>query len=632
MTYSGDNRGRAVPWRGLVALAAVLAIVVFFYPLMLGTPLLDPDEGLHAAVAREMVESGDWVVPRFLGKPFLDKPILYFWAEAAALELFGMREFAVRLPGLLFGLLGAVTTGIVGWRMFGRTVGLVAAVLYTTTILPTALAQAAAHDVALVPWVCLAVLLFWEADRASNRRAVVACTLGIGLLLGLAILTKGLAGVATVGVAYGSYLLLTRRLTPAACLRGVVSLLIAAGVASLWYLAVEVRQPGYLHYYFVERHLLGFATGTQCHGAEPWWYYLPILLGGGLPWIGYLPIAVRQQWGQRRTLTDVSGPFLSRVGGGLRRWWRQLGDRRADGAGVLVWCWLIGGMLFFSASSSKLVTYIWPLFPAVAMLAAVAWGRLLDGGLLPAARRQMAQTLVPSCILGPLVLPIALVVVQREFDLVFSWPVWMAAVAAGASSVVPVFFWCAARSRATLAAATLSTAAQFAVVISAVLPPVAAENSARDLAAHFNRNGRLPTRLVFAEERVGSLGFYLDERLRQRLKNERIGAVRVAELRDVDPAATVVLPERYVDRAAEYVDLARLPYERIGRHRLYAAAQLQMRLVTDERNATCCGKESDGVSSPSRRAAAGANWRAEMAVPLAEMPAAARRRGIASGG
>jgi len=107
----------------LLLLAAALAMVIFVLPLAVNFPLLDPDEGLHASIAQEMVERGDWVVPHFLGKPFLDKPFLYFWCQALSLKCFGMNEFAVRLPGLFLGFLGCITTGIVGWRMFGRTTG-----------------------------------------------------------------------------------------------------------------------------------------------------------------------------------------------------------------------------------------------------------------------------------------------------------------------------------------------------------------------------------------------------------------------------------------------------------------------------------------------------------------------------
>ena len=189
--------------RWLIVLAAVLAGVVFVFPLTVYFPLLDPDEGLHASIAQEMVERGDWLTPHFIGEPFFDKPILYFWCQALSLRLFGMNEAAVRLPGLTFGLLGAVTTGLIGWRMFGRTAGWVAGIFYGTMILPVALAQAASHDVALIPCINLAILFLWESERAESMTAAAGCVLAVGFLLGLTVLTKGLIGVALVGTAYG---------------------------------------------------------------------------------------------------------------------------------------------------------------------------------------------------------------------------------------------------------------------------------------------------------------------------------------------------------------------------------------------------------------------------------------------
>ena len=316
-------------------LAVVLAVVVYVYPLLLAPriALFDPDEGLHAAIAQEMVERGDWVVPRLQGKPFSDKPILYFWAEAASLWTFGMSQWAVRLPGMIFGLLAMLATGIAGGRMFGRAAGMLAAMFYATMILPAAMTQIPSHDVALVPWVTLAILLFWEMDRATHSTGLsTGYILAIAALLALSILTKGLVGVVLVGIAYGGYLLLTWRLTVAACLRGAVALLLAALAASVWYLAMEHRNPGYLHYYFIERHVQGFATGTQRHGGLPWWYYVPLLLGGGLPWIAYLPVLLRDQWekrGERRGSSAPDKPF------------------------ILLACWLVGGTLFLSLSHSK---------------------------------------------------------------------------------------------------------------------------------------------------------------------------------------------------------------------------------------------------------------------------------------
>ncbi len=250
-----------VAWGKLVLLAGVLAAVMFVFPLTVEFPLLDPDEGLHTSIALDMVERGDWTAPTFLGQPFLDKPIFYFWAQALSLRLFGPSEAAARLPGLIFGLLGAATTGLLGWRMFGRATGLIAGILYATTILPTALAQAASHDVALIPWINLTVLLLWESERTASRRAAIAGVAGAGVFLGLSILTKGLVGVAVVGLAYGSYLAIARRLSGAILLRGTGVLVVALLVAMPWYVLVETRSPGYLRYFFFDRHLLGPGHG-----------------------------------------------------------------------------------------------------------------------------------------------------------------------------------------------------------------------------------------------------------------------------------------------------------------------------------------------------------------------------------
>ena len=293
--------------RWLFLLAVLLAAIIFVFPLFIYFPLLDPDEGLHASIAQEMVERGNYLTPQFMGEPFFDKPILYFWCEALSLRIFGMNEAALRMPGLMFGLLGAVTTGLVGWRMFGRTTGWLAGIFYATTILPAALAQAASHDVALIPCINLALLCLWESDRARSKSAAAACTAGAGLLLGLTVLTKGLIGTALVVTAYGCYLLVARRWNAGACLRLSAAVAIAAVAALPWFIAAESATPGFLYYFFIQRHVMGFATPSQLHGEAPWWYYLPILLGGGLPWIGYLPVTISDALVRRNDNTADAG-------------------------------------------------------------------------------------------------------------------------------------------------------------------------------------------------------------------------------------------------------------------------------------------------------------------------------------
>jgi 4-amino-4-deoxy-L-arabinose transferase-like glycosyltransferase len=554
--FSTDAGGTPIGTRGAILAALALAAMVFVYPLGLGLPLLDPDEGLHAAIAQEMVEKGDWLTPRLQGVPFLDKPILFFWAQALSLWSFGAVEWAVRLPGMFFGLLGVATTTLVGWRMLGRTTGIVAGLFYATMILPVALTQAATHDAALVPWVNLAILLFWEADRPLSRRASAGFTAAVGLVLGLAILTKGLTGVALVAVAYGGHLSVARRLTWGAALRGGVALLVGLALAAGWYWAVEARNPGYLHYYFVERHLLGFATSTQTHGREPGWYYLPVLLAGGLPWLGYLPHALRDLW-LRRSEPD-----------------------RHRGSKALLGCWLLGGTLLLTIARSKLLTYLWPVFPALAVLCALGWARLLEGTLDAAIRRSLARGLTVSCLLAPPAASVGLLAVERVFAVRLGWPAWTVAIAAALTAWMAPVLLARGRAQATLFAATLCVGLQCPVWMTAVLPSVAATTSARDLAAHFNRQGRLPPQLLVADERIASLLFYLHPALRSGLRTGQIEAVKLGALSGVEPrpGAILALADQKGTRRNRASALGGLRCEAVGRYRLYDAAAVRTAL------------------------------------------------------
>jgi predicted membrane-bound mannosyltransferase len=117
-----------------VSVCTALALLLLAWPLFLDIPLLDPDEGLHASIAQEMLERGDWITPSFLGQPFLDKPIFYFWAQIASIAMLGQHEAAVRLPSLFFGALGALATGLLGRQLFGARAGLMAGAMQATML------------------------------------------------------------------------------------------------------------------------------------------------------------------------------------------------------------------------------------------------------------------------------------------------------------------------------------------------------------------------------------------------------------------------------------------------------------------------------------------------------------------
>jgi len=539
-------------WKLLLGSALLLTLLAWPLAVARRIPVLDPDEGIHAAIAQEMVEGGDWITPRFLGEPFRDKPILFFWAMAGSLATFGMNETAVRFPGLLCGLLGIATTGYVARRLFDRPTGWIATLLQASMILPTALMQSPVHDLALVPLTNLALLGFWLADRDRERAAASwRATALAGVALGLAALTKGLLGVAMVACPALAYLIVVRRLTPGICGRALAALALGALVAAPWYLAMSLRTPGYAHYFFVERHLHGYLTESQFHGKAPWWYYLPMLLGGGLPWIAYLPIALRQLW------TD--------------RWDRQ---DEAFRARVFGWCWLVVTVLFLSVANSKLVTYLLPTFPAISILAADLWSRCRRHELLPTLQQQLWWSFAFSSAAGVLVLPIATYFAARAFGLELSPWVWGLCLLVSCGSWLPLYFFPRRDVEACLGAGVVSLVIAFMFIMGTIVPRVAPVTSAVDLARHFNQVGKLPPRLLIAEERIGSFVFYLEPRLRAELRWDRLDNTRLRELAFhpvTTPGVLLAVPERSLHRAQSCLDLSAAKFVRAGRYRIYQA-------------------------------------------------------------
>lgn len=537
---------------------AVVAAVLFGYPLAVDIPLFDPDEGLHAAIAQEMTAERDFVTPRLFGEPFLDKPILYFWAQCLSLSLIGAHEAAVRLPGLLFGLLGAVTAWRLGRELFGEAAGRLAGLFQMTLILPLAVSQAAVHDVALVPWTNLAVLAGWRAMRAETGEAGRDYLL-VGLWLGLAILTKGLIGVALVGVALGLWVLVERRLSLRLVVGFGVALVLAALVASPWYVLMERAHPGYLRYYFVERHLYGYVTSTQRHGHRVWWYYVPLLLGGGMPWLAYLPAA----WS-----AEAAGPGGAAVA-------RRAAARR------LLWCWLGGGWLFLTLAHSKLLTYVLPLCPAIALLAADVWQRRLEGRLVGWGRRWVSVMFWVSCGAALVAVPITMRVVHRRLGVEFGAGHWLAGWTIGLSLLVGAAAFATGRLRGALVASSASLAVIFAFLMTFLVPPIAETLSARALAEHLNRTVERLPRVLVVQERIGSLVFYLRPELRRAIGPGQLRELDVAQLGSLPGLESddlVAVPHKRVARVEAQVALVGLPYQEVGHYRLFRARQLQARL------------------------------------------------------
>jgi 4-amino-4-deoxy-L-arabinose transferase-like glycosyltransferase len=326
-------------------LLVLLAAVALGWNLN-GYRLFDPDEGRNAEVAREMAYSNDYVVPHLDGLPYLDKPIVYFAAAAAMMELFGPTEAAARLPAYLATL---ATIGLLVWfarRRWGEEAGWLAGLTYATMVLPLAYARTAIFDSTLT--LCTTAAIVWFADE---RPIAAWAAMAVGAL------TKGPIAIAIPLLAVVPHALATgtpvRRLFPRRALAAF------GAVALPWFMVVSIQHPDFPGYVFLRETLQRVTTRTF-HRTAPFWYYLPIVPVAAFPWIV---------------------PALARVKH-LRATWRARRDP-ATREPLLLVCWVIVPLVFLSLNQSKLPQYVLPLIPALAL---AATRNLVAGGTHTAAR------------------------------------------------------------------------------------------------------------------------------------------------------------------------------------------------------------------------------------------------------
>jgi 4-amino-4-deoxy-L-arabinose transferase-like glycosyltransferase len=408
-----------------------------------------------------------------------------------------MNEAAVRLPGVLFALLGCATTALLAWRMFDTESVLYVMLASLTLVLPAVLTQSPAHDIALVPFINLFMLSYWEQESSIGARRRWIWVMVMSASVALAILTKGLIGLAVIAPGIAAYALLTRSLSRRLIVRCTFALVTGGLLASPWFIAMERASPGYLVYYFIERHLLGFVTEGQMHGDSAWYYYIGPVLGGAMPWLMFAIAGVLQyRWDDRRLRNPAT---------------------------ILLSCWFVGGFLFLCVAGSKLLTYSMPLFPPIAMLAGVGFRRLFNNELAPVLRRLFVNTfrvVGVFAVLGP----VAMLLVLRYFLKAPSPPsAYVVGFLASAAMAAGLLLMERGYARSALAVGMMWFPLIFITIMTWPVQPLAAEHTQKALAEIINaENGHAPHNLVLVGQRVGSVVFYLLPAKREVLRAGRM--------------------------------------------------------------------------------------------------------------
>lgn len=350
-----DSRPAGLPRPVPLLIAASLALSLF---VALRFPLLDPDEGRNAEVAREMAVSGDMVIPHLAGMPYLDKPPLLFALGAAAIRVLGPTPLAARLPAMLASLVTLLLLARAARDLAppGRAASVVA--LTAAAPLFAALSAYVIFDMPLTAcvtavWTLLAVEL--ARGPSAERRAAMFAAVALGVLAKGPIMLMWAAGGSACAA------LLSRSRGPVRWLEWGPGWLVVLAVAGGWFALALRRHPEYAHYAFLEESLERM-TSKSFKRDQPWWFVPAVLAGGALPW------SLATPW---RAPRDAA----SRVAAGF----------------------VLFAAIFFSLSHSKLVTYLLPAVPAMAWWAAECWD--VRAGGLPRPLRA-ALLLSPLLLVG----------------------------------------------------------------------------------------------------------------------------------------------------------------------------------------------------------------------------------------
>ncbi|HEY6321975.1 MAG TPA: phospholipid carrier-dependent glycosyltransferase, partial [Thermoanaerobaculia bacterium] len=330
------SRAAPMPILTLATLAAIVALVAAVSWGLGSYPLLDPDEGRNAEVAREMMAGGDFVLPRLDGLPYLDKPVLFFAADALSQRLLGAGEAAARLPALVFALATAALTAWFAGRLFGRRARWIAGVAALAAPLPIAFARTVIFDSALTFFMVVALCAFYlavEASAATRRAASAGVFLTRGkadaagplpeevaggwlgwtalawVAMGLGVLTKGPVALAVPLLAAAPFAAFRRSSRAVWHPLGPALLALCVGP---WVWAVSRRVPEFLHYALFTETWQRVAT-PEMNREGPIWFFIPCLLAGALPWSVLALAGCRRGWAPRgggRLLDRLDPPRL----------------------------------------------------------------------------------------------------------------------------------------------------------------------------------------------------------------------------------------------------------------------------------------------------------------------------------
>jgi 4-amino-4-deoxy-L-arabinose transferase-like glycosyltransferase len=315
-------------------------IPLILYVALLGVmPQMEPDEARYSVIASEMNETGNYVTPHIKHTIYLEKPPLASWMTAISFKVFGENDFSARLFTGLCAWGCILLTFFIGRHFRDEKTGLYASAVLTISVFPFILGRIHILDMPLTFFLCVSIWLGYLSLTFQTKRHLIYL---FYLACALAFLTKGVIGVVFPFAVLVIWLIWAGRWRQIFRLISPVGILIFLIVVSPWIYLAQKENPDFLWFFFIREHFLRFTT--QMHGkTEPFYYFLPIIIGGTLPWSVFLIRAWR-----RKT---------------INQWLFKKDENK------LLLTWFLFIFIFFTVSSSKLAPYIAPVFLPLALFA-----------------------------------------------------------------------------------------------------------------------------------------------------------------------------------------------------------------------------------------------------------------------
>ena len=320
-------------------IAKLFAALLLFFSIGLGArAYITPSEARYIELPRQMLATGDWLTPRINGVPYFEKPPLFYWMQASVMQFGGLGEFSGRLATMLVVIATCLTTFSIAGLIYGRTTAWLSATVLSTCLLGYGLSREAMLDAPVTLFITLCIGCFIAAQKDKNPQSQKCRYWGMYIASALAVLTKGLIGIVIPGLVIGAWIAINRRWKLLLEVRLISGLVLFALIAVPWHYLMAREHPEFLNFYFIHEHFTRYLTDEHKRTA-PWWFFIAVTIAGLLPWVVLLPRTIKACYRERK-----------------------------EGVTMFLSLWVVLPMLFFSSSHSKLIPYIFPIFPPLAIL------------------------------------------------------------------------------------------------------------------------------------------------------------------------------------------------------------------------------------------------------------------------